>query len=170
MTATWRMLSPRRANLAPCQSCHARAARTHAPMREMTDSLCQCPATTLRARRIRVWRNPASRSPWAAWLRFIKSMSISPQGRSRLNWVCRCRNGFRSAERPPIHIFAGENVCIHRINPAHSGLALASRIVARMASGVVRTGLKTTDSGSFSPRPPAIACELAATCLRVSGP
>ena len=29
VTATWRMLSPNRQNFAPCQSCHARAARIH---------------------------------------------------------------------------------------------------------------------------------------------
>jgi hypothetical protein len=34
-----------------------------------------------------------------------------------LNCVCRCRNGFLSAESPPIHIFDGEKVCIHRIRP-----------------------------------------------------
>ena len=32
--------------------------------------------------------------PWAAWFRFMKSMSISPHGRSRLNCVCRCSSGF----------------------------------------------------------------------------
>ena len=44
--------------------------------------------------------NPNSRSPWAAWLRFMKSMSISAQGRSRLNWVCRWRTGLRQRLQP----------------------------------------------------------------------
>ena len=61
--------------------------------------------------------NPNSRSPWADWFRFMKSMSISDQGSSRLNCVCRCSSGFCSAPRPPIHIFAGENVCIQAITP-----------------------------------------------------
>ena len=45
------------------------------------DAVCtsasdQWPTTTLRGMRNRVCRNPASRSPWAAWFRFMKSMSI----------------------------------------------------------------------------------------------
>ena len=47
--------------------------------------------------RIRVQMKPNSRSPWAAWLRFMKSMSIVAQGRSRLNCVCRWANGLSSA-------------------------------------------------------------------------
>ena len=35
-TATWRMVSPKRANFAPCKSCHARAARIHAASRSCT--------------------------------------------------------------------------------------------------------------------------------------
>ena len=96
---------------------------------------------------MRVWMNPASRSPWAAWLRFMKSMSISPHGRSRLNCVWRWTNGLRSADRPPIHIFAGEKVCIHRMRPAQFASWLASRQSARISSGVVSSALKTTFSG-----------------------
>ncbi len=36
----------------------------------------QWPTTTLRVRRMREWMKPASRSPWADWFRFMKSMSI----------------------------------------------------------------------------------------------
>ena len=32
---------------------------------------------------------PCSRSPWAAWFRFMKSMSISSLGISRLYWVAK---------------------------------------------------------------------------------
>lgn len=39
---------------------------------------------------------PNSRPPWAVWFRFMKSMSISLQGRSRLNWVWNCSRGFCS--------------------------------------------------------------------------
>ena len=67
-----------------------------------------------------------SRSPCAAWLRFMKSMSISPHGRSRLNCVCRWRRGLRSAWRPAIHILAGLKVCIHAITPTQSSAADAA--------------------------------------------
>ncbi len=69
---------------------------------------------------MRVWMKPCSRSPWAAWLRFMKSMSIDCQGRSRLNCVCRCSIGLLMAVSPPIHIFEGEKVCIQSTRPAHS--------------------------------------------------
>ena len=84
--------------------------------------------------------NPNSRSPWAAWCRFMKSMSISAQGRSRLNCVCRCRSGLRSASRPPIHIRAGENVCIQAMTPTQASAALASWKAAAIPSGDLTTG------------------------------
>ena len=61
------------------------AARVHVPIFCWTAASCQCPATVLRGqpRRASMWAN--SRSPWAAWFRFMKSMSISVHGRSRLN-------------------------------------------------------------------------------------
>ena len=99
---------------------------------------------------------------------FMKSMSIPLHGRSRLNCVCRWRKGFLSEESPAIHIFDGENVCIHRISPAHASSLLASSKVARIASGVVSTGLKTSGRGSLSSA--AIRCEWAATSFKVSGP
>ena len=73
------------------------------------------PSCAARPTRLSTWAN--SRSPWAAWLRFMKSMSISAHGSSTLACVCRCNIGFCSAWRPLIHIFAGENVCIHVITP-----------------------------------------------------
>ena len=82
------------------QSCRALAARAHAPMRAWTAGSLQWPTTTLRSRRIRAAMNPNSRSPWAAWLRFMKSMSMVDQGIARLNWVCRWRKGFCSAVEP----------------------------------------------------------------------
>ena len=44
--------------------------------------------------------NPNSRSPCADWFRFMKSMSISAHGRSRLNCVWRWSSGFCSALEP----------------------------------------------------------------------
>ena len=121
---------------------------------------------------MRVPMNPYSRSPWADWFRFMKSMSMLSQGMSRLNWVCRCRSGLRSSESPAIHIFAGEKVCIQVIRPAHPSSAFASRHSVRIASGVVRTGLNTTRTGiSDAPSRPAVICrECSATCSKVSGP
>ena len=71
-------------------------------------------------------------------------MSISAQGRERLACVWKCSNGLRSASSPPIHIFAGENVCIHAMTPTQSGDVVASRHAARIASAVVSTGFHTT--------------------------
>ena len=91
---------------------------------------------------------------------------------SRLNWVCRCSSGRRSSDRPPIHILAGEKVCIQVISPAQAGSALAARQRSRMASGPVSTGLKTTGRGSAgsAPSPPAIRRACAATRSSASGP
>ena len=116
--------------------------------------------------------NPNSRSPWAAWFRFMKSMSIVPHGMSRLNCVWRCANGFCSAVSPAIHIFAGEKVCIHRIRPTQAGDVLASPSSAATSSGVFTTGLNTTRHGIRAERSSASAIvrELSATCLSVSGP
>jgi len=111
VTATSRILSPKRAIFNDCRLCQALAARTQTPMLDCTSSSCQKPTTTFRFIRMRVFINPNSRSPWADWLRFMKSISISDQGISRLNWVCRCRIGFFRIESPEIHIFAGEKVC-----------------------------------------------------------
>jgi len=53
---------------------------------------------------------------------------------------------------------AGEKVCIHAIKPMQLAEALASRHSARMASGVVTTGLNTTLTGMLAAsfRAPAI--------------
>ncbi len=116
--------------------------------------------------------NPNSRSPWAAWFRFMKSMSIAPHGRSRLNCVCRCRKGFWSEARPAIHILAGEKVCIQRTRPTQSLAALAAARRAVISSGVFTTGLKTTRQGIRADWSSAAAtfCEFSATCFSVSGP
>ena len=74
-------------------------------------------------------------------------MSMSAHGISRLYCVCRCSSGLVSEVNPPIHILAGENVCIQAIRPMQFGAALASRQSERIASGVVSTGLNTTFTG-----------------------
>ena len=73
---------------------------------------------------------PNSRSPWALWFRFMKSMSISFHGISRLYCVWRCSSGFLSSCNPWIHILAGEKVCIHVITPMHFSSASAAFMTA----------------------------------------
>ena len=107
----------------------------------------QWPTTVFRRRRIRVSMNPNSRSPCADWFRFMKSMSISAHGRSRLNCVWRWSSGFCSALSPAIHIFAGEKVCIHAITPMHVSAAFASSATRRIEPGLVATSLCTTRTG-----------------------
>ena len=121
---------------------------------------------------MRVAMKPNSRSPWAAWLRFMKSMSMVAHGRSRLAWVCRCSSGLRSASRPEIHILAGLNVCIQAITPMQASSALASIIVRRIASASLRTGLNTISNGmaSDASRVRAISPDCSATWARTSSP
>src|SRR5215469_14789651 len=132
----------------------------------------QEPTTTLRGRRIRETMNPNSRSPWADWFRFMKSMSMVVHGSSSLNCVCRWRWGFASDRRPAIHIRAGENVCIQLISPMQLRELLASQHKRSMDSPVVTTGLATIftgidgDSDSAAP----MARECCSTALRVSWP
>ena len=140
VTATSRMLSPKRAIRPVSQSRFAAAARVQAPMRSWTSVVVQWPTTTLRSRRSRAAMNPNSRSPWAAWLRFMKSMSIASHGISPWYCVCRWRSGRCRAVSPPIHILAGENVCIQAMTPTQAGFALASRNSARIPSASVTTG------------------------------
>ena len=61
---------------------------------------------------------------------FMKSISISFQGISRLNCVCKCNKGFCRIFNPPIHILAGEKVCIHAIMPIQFRSVLASWQIA----------------------------------------
>ena len=119
---------------------------------------------------MRVWMNPASRSPCADWFRFMKSMSIEPHGRSRLNCVWRCTNGFCSAFSPRIHIFDGENVCIQRMRPAQFASEFASMQSRAISSGVVSSDLKTVFSGSFGDSASAAAISRASAATRCSGP
>ena len=74
-------------------------------------------------------------------------MSISPHGSSRSNCVCRCSSGLRSVLRPPIHIRAGENVCIHAITPMHSSSLPASASTRRIASASVSGSRSTIATG-----------------------
>ena len=73
---------------------------------------------------------------------------------------------------PPIHILAGENVCIHRTRPTQSFATFASVRSARISSGVLTTGLNTTRQGTREEQSSAAAifCEFSATWARVSGP
>ena len=52
-----------------------------------------------------------------------------------------------SAVSPPIHIFAGEKVCIHAIRPTQPSAAFASRHSRRIESALVITGVWTTRTG-----------------------
>ena len=69
---------------------------------------------------------PCSRSPWAAWFRFMKSMSISSLGISLLYWVAKWHQGLFRSRRPSIHILEGEKVWHQVTMPAHSSRKLAS--------------------------------------------
>ena len=122
------------------------------------------PTTVLRGTPRRVWMYPNSRSPCAAWLRFMKSKSMSAHGSSTFACVCRCSSGFCSASRPAIHIFAGLNVCIHAMTPITSSSAFASSAARRMASESVSTGFQTTFTGTS-----ADSSSRRATCLRLLG-
>ena len=116
--------------------------------------------------------NPNSRSPWADWFRFMKSMSIWAQGSSRLNWVWRWASGFSRRVSPAIHILAGENVCIQVTTPTQSAAVFASTQVFRISSGPVSVGFHTTRTGSLPERSrnSAIFRESSATCFSVSSP
>ena len=96
---------------------------------------------------------PNSRSPCAAWFRFMKSKSIVAHGSSALAWVWRWSNGLSSADRPAIHILAGLNVCIHVMTPTTCGAALTASIVSRIASRDVSTGFQTMRHGTSPQRP-----------------
>ena len=117
VTATSRMLSPKRTTRRSRLTFRPTAARIHSPNSLSGSSSCQYPTTTLRGRRIRAPMNPCSRSPCAAWLRFMKSMSICLSGIDRLYWVAKWHHGFCRSARPLIHILLGEKVCAHVTMP-----------------------------------------------------
>ena len=96
-------------------------------IRAVTDGSVAWPDTVLRLIPSRLRMKPNSRSPWAAWLRFMKSMSISDHGSSTFTCVWRWRRGVRSERSPLIQAFAGENVCIQAITPTQRSEASASR-------------------------------------------
>ena len=173
VTATSRMfMPPNRAIFSRLDSARAEQARAQTSSWSSTSGSCQWPTTILRFSRSRAPMNPNSRSPWADWFRFMKSMSISPQGSSRLNWVCRCARGLSRRVSPAIHILDGENVCIQVMTPMQALEAPASTQASRISSGPVRVGLHTTRAGScpLASRYLAISCECAATWARVSLP
>jgi len=113
-----------------------------------------------------------SRSPCADWCRFMKSMSISSQGRSRLYWVWRWTRGLRRLPRPAIHIRAGEKVCIQATTPMQSGAASASRRRPSMASGVVTTCFGTIRTGmdGAASRAAAMPQAFSSTRVRMASP
>ncbi len=166
------MLSPNRASFRVLSSARPAAARTQEPILAATDGSLTWPATVLRATPSRVWMWPNSRSPWAAWFRFMKSMSMDDHGSATFAWVCRCSSGLRSASSPAIHIFAGEKVCIQAISPTQSSEALASRQTRRIAEASVSTGIQRTLTGRPGPSSSASAIcrDCSATCRRVSSP
>ena len=158
------MLSPKRQNFAPCQSCHAAAARVQTPICDCTAESCQWPTTTLRFNLMRLMINPCSRSPCADWFKFMKSMSIVAQGMSRLCCVCRWSSGRRNSFRPLIHILDGENVWHQVIKPMQRELTLACWQRAVASAALLMTGLKTTSTGMREE-----ALRAAATCWALSG-
>ena len=166
------MLSPKRATFSRCASAQPQAARVQVPIRSTTAGSLQCPTTVLRRRPILVSMKPNSRSPCADWFRFMKSMSISAHGRSRLNCVCRCRSGLCSAFSPPIHIFAGEKVCIHATTPTQLSAAFASRQSFRIDSGLLTTGRCSTRTGiaPSASSEPAISRACSSTWRSTSSP
>src|SRR3954453_3079994 len=172
VTATLRMLSPKRASRSERAAAAPAAARTHAPPPAGPRGSDTCPATVVRDVRSRVRMNPYSRSPWAAWLRFMKSMSIVAHGSAASAWVCRCSSGLRSASIPEIHIFAGEKVCIQVMTPRQAGSSLASPMARRIAPASLRSGFQTTRTGT-PPAPSRAAAprwDCSAPCCRVSSP
>ena len=94
-------------------------------------------------------------------------MSMSAQGRSRLNCVWRWRSGFPSAWSPPIHIRAGEKVCIQAMRPMHRSVAFASAIAAAMPSADRSTGRATMRTGTAgaASRAATISAEFAGDLL-----
>jgi hypothetical protein len=99
-------------------------------------------------------------------------MSISAQGRSRLNWVWRWRRGFCSAVSPAIHILAGENVCIQAMTPTQLGEAVAARQSSWIDSEVVTTGFGTTrtEIAADASSAPAICRAWSSTSRSASAP
>ena len=89
-------------------------------------------------------------------------MSMVDHGSASLACVCRWSSGLRNSSRPWIHIFAGENVCIHVITPRQPSSLFASRHARRIADELVSTGFHTTAaSGSTA------AAELGGDPLRL---
>ena len=73
---------------------------------------------------------------------------------------------------PPIHIRAGEKVCIQAMSPMHRSLAFASAIAAAMPSAERSTGRATMRTGiaGAASRAATISCESSATCSSAASP
>ena len=113
---------------------------------------------------------PNSRSPCAAWLRFMKSKSMSDHGSTTFACVCRCSSGLVRALRPPIHIFAGLKVCIQAVTPMTLSSALASMSARRMPSASLSTGFHTSFTGTCGASSACTARLCSSTWRRVSSP
>ena len=115
--------------------------------------------------RMRVWMNPASRSPCAAWFRFMKSMSMRSHGRSRLNCVCRWHERLLQRASVRRSTSSTARTCASTGSGRRSSASpLAASSVARISSGVVSRALKTTGSGTCFDPSSALA-----TVARVGG-
>ncbi len=141
VTATWRILSPNLATFNTLLSENAAAVLIQLPIRPRISSFSQCPTMTFLFNFNLLPMKPCSLSPCADWLRFMKSMSMDSQGISRLYCVAKCNKGFCNADKPAIHIFDGENVCIHVIIPAHDSFAFASKASLLIESASLTTAL-----------------------------
>src|SRR3970040_3014997 len=73
---------------------------------------------------------------------------------------------------PPIHILAGEKVCIQATIPIQFLLELASKHTFKICEGDFTTSLYTNFTGIIgeASNPFAIICECSATFLSVSSP
>ena len=93
-------------------------------------------------------------------------------GPEALGRVAEHSSALARAFSPPIHIFAGENVCIQTITPTHDSAAFASTATRRIEVEFVATSRYTTPTGmSACPsRPAATSRACASTCRSVACP
>ena len=166
------MLSPKRHTLMWEDSISPTAVTIHCAIFLTTSGFCQCPTTILRSMPMRLTIWPYSRSPCADWFSFMKSISIVSYGISSLNCVWKCISGFLYSCSPRIQDFAGENVCIHVMTPAHSSSAFASLKVFLITAFVISVGFHTTSYGSRPDllSPSTMILECSATFFKHASP
>ncbi len=128
---------PERLGLVPA----ARRARPGADPLARRPGRCTCPATVLRATRIRVRRCPNSRSPWADWLRFMKSMSISRPRQIAVELRVQVQERLLQRRRARRSTSSPARTCASTRSRRRSGRELlAARIWRRIPSGSISTG------------------------------